>query len=185
MRTHEAELKVLMIASLGGDASAHRALLTRLSALLRGYYKRRLAGIGRSATEAEDLTQEALLAIHTRRHTYDPAEPLTPWVHAIARYKLIDHLRRTRAAAVDVPIEAAEDVLAGDDHVAAESALDLSRLMSGLPEKMRRAITLVKLDGLSVAEAAARSGMSEPAVKVSIHRGLKVLAAAIAGRGRT
>ena len=115
MSANETELKALMTASLAGDASAHRTLLNRLSANLRAYYKTRLARIGRSATEAEDLTQEALMAIHTRRHTYDPAELLTPWVHAIARYKLIDHLRRTNAARADVPIDDAAEVTARDD----------------------------------------------------------------------
>ena len=177
---HETELKALMVASLGGDAAAHRALLSRLSGHLRAYYKGKLARIGRGATEAEDLTQEALMAIHTRRHTYDPAEPLTPWVYAIARYKLIDHLRRTNAARADVPIDDAAEVTARDDHVGTESAYDLTRLLARLPDKMRRAIQSVKLDGLSVAEAAARNHMSESDVKVSVHRGLKALAAAIA-----
>src|SRR5450756_2355467 len=101
MTTNEIELRALMTASLGGDAVAHRNLLNRLSCHLRAYYQGRFARIGRSATEAEDLVQEALMAIHTRRHTYDPAELLTPWVHAIARYKLIDYLRRTRASQMD------------------------------------------------------------------------------------
>lgn len=178
--TTEADLKPLMLASLTGDAAAHRTLLDRLSRYLRGYYKGKLARIGRSATEAEDLVQEALLAIHTRRHTYDPAEPLTPWVHAIARYKLIDHLRHTRASMADVPIDNAEDMMADDDHVGAESAYDLYRLLGRLPDKMRRSIECVKLEGLSVIEAAARCGISESAVKVNVHRGLKALAAAIA-----
>jgi RNA polymerase sigma-70 factor (ECF subfamily) len=120
------------------------------------------------------------MAIHTRRHTYDPAEPLTPWVHAIARYKLIDYLRRTRTSSADVPIDDAEEVTAQDDHVGTESAYDLARLLAKLPEKMRRAIQSVKLDGLSVAEAAARCDMSESDVKVSVHRGLRALAASIA-----
>jgi RNA polymerase sigma-70 factor (ECF subfamily) len=176
----ETELEHLMIAGLDGDATAHRLLLERLSRLLRGYYKRRLAQIGRSATEAEDLMQEALLAIHTRRNTYDPGEPLTPWIHAIARYKLIDHLRRTRASRTDVPIDDAADIIAHDDHSDAESAHDLGKLMSQLPDKMQRAIQYVKLDGLSVAEAASRCGISESDVKISVHRGLKALGAAIA-----
>ncbi len=95
MTTHEVELKALMLASLDGDAASHRALLDRLSRRLRAYYKGKLAGIGRGASEAEDLVQEAVLAIHIKRHTYNPAEPLTPWVHAIAPYKLIDFLRRS------------------------------------------------------------------------------------------
>src|ERR1019366_5094622 len=103
---------------------------SRLSANLRAYYKARLARIGRSATEAEDLMQEALMAIHTQRHTYDPAEALTPWVYAIARYKLIDHLRRTRSSMTDLPIEDAGEIIAQDDYVATESANDLTRLLS-------------------------------------------------------
>jgi RNA polymerase sigma-70 factor, ECF subfamily len=179
MATIEAELKNLMVAGLAGDAAAHRSLLDGLSRRLRAYYKGRLARIGRSATEAEDLVQEALLAIHIQRHTYDPGEPLTPWVHAIARYKLIDHLRRTRASLADLSIDDAAEVMARDDHVEAESAYDLQRLLSRLPHKMRRAIECVKLDGLSVAEAAGQCGMSESAVKVNVHRGLRALAAAV------
>jgi RNA polymerase sigma-70 factor (ECF subfamily) len=185
MATHEIELKALMLASLDGDAASHRALLERLSRRLRAYYKGKLARIGRDATEAEDLVQEAVLAIHIKRHTYDPAEPLTPWVHAIARYKLIDFLRRSRASISDVPIEEADTIMAHDDHVDAESTYDLKRLMQRLPEKMRCSIEAVKLEGQSIAEAAERCGISESGVKVNIHRGLKALAALIAQETRT
>ena len=184
MAANEAELWALMKASLRGDAAAYRTLLSRLSANLRAYYKGRLARIGRSAAEAEDLMQDALVAIHTRRHTYDPAQALTPWVYAIARYKLIDHLRHTRASMADLPIEDAKEITAQDDYVGTESANDLTKLMNQLPEKMRRAIQAVKLDGLSVAEAASRCGMSESAVKVNVHRGLKALTASIAREKR-
>ena len=185
MTTHETELKELMLASLDGDGASHRALLERLSRRLRAYYKGKLAGIGRDATEAEDLVQEAVLAIHVKRHTYDPAQPLTPWVHAIARYKLIDFLRRSRASFADVPIDEADEVMAHDDNVSAESTYDVRRLMERLPKKMQCSIEAVKLDGLSIAEAAERCGISEPGVKVNIHRGLKALAALIAQETRT
>ena len=105
MTTAEAELKSLMRASQDGDAASHRGLLERLSSHLRAYYKSRLTKIGRGATEAEDLVQEAVLAIHIQRHTYDPEKPFTPWMHAIARYKFINFLRRTRASLADVPID--------------------------------------------------------------------------------
>jgi RNA polymerase sigma-70 factor (ECF subfamily) len=152
---------------------------------LRAYYKGKLAKIGRGAAEAEDLVQEAVLAIHIQRHTYDPGEPLTPWVHAIARYKLIDFLRRNRASVADVPIDEANEVTANDDHLSAESSFDVRRLLNHLPEKMRCSIEAVKLDGLSVAEAAQRCRISESGVKVNIHRGLKALAALIAQRTQT
>jgi RNA polymerase sigma-70 factor (ECF subfamily) len=180
MTTHEIELKALMLAGLDGDAASHRALLDRLSRRLRAYFKGKLAGTGRGASEAEDLVQETVLAIHIKRHTYNPAEPLTPWVHAIARYKLIDFLRRTRTSMADVPIDEADAVMAQDDNVIAESTYDVRRLMERLPKNMRCAIEAVKLDGQSIAEAAQRCGISESGVKVSIHRGLKALAASIA-----
>jgi RNA polymerase sigma-70 factor (ECF subfamily) len=180
MTASESELKALMTASLAGDAAAHRALLGHLSGRLRAYYKGRLARIGRGATEAEDLVQEALIAIHTGRHTYDPAEPFTPWMQAIARYKLVDHLRRTRASLAEAPIDDKTDVMAQDDHAGVESAYDLQRLLARLPDKMRRAIECVKIEGMSVAETASLCGVSESAVKVNVHRGLKALAASIA-----
>ncbi len=160
-------------------------LLERLSRHLRAYYKNKLERIGRSAEEAEELMQDALMAIHTRRDSYDPEQLFTPWVHAIARYKLIDHLRKTKSSMTDVPLEEANEVMAQDDHTATESALDLNRMLAALPDKMRRAIQYVKLDGLSVSEAATRCGMSESAIKVSVHRGLNAMAAAISRGQRT
>jgi tRNA G26 N,N-dimethylase Trm1 len=81
---HERELRALMTASLDGNAGAYHALFERLTGHLRAYYRRRFALIGHGHTEAEDLLQEALIAIHTHRGTYDPLQPFTPWVYAIA-----------------------------------------------------------------------------------------------------
>jgi RNA polymerase sigma-70 factor (ECF subfamily) len=177
--TSETELKALMLASLDGSAASYRALLERLSSRLRAYYKGRLGRFGRGATEVEDLVQEVLLAIHLKRHTFDAGEPFTPWVHTIARYKLIDYLRRTRTAA-SVPIDEAAEVLAQDDHADAESSHDIRVLLGRLPEKVRCPIECVKLEGRSVAEAAVRCGISESGVKINIHRGLRALATFIA-----
>jgi RNA polymerase sigma-70 factor (ECF subfamily) len=174
-----------MLAGLDGDASAHKVLLTGLSAHLRAYFKGQLARIGRAPADAEDLVQETLIAIHTRRHTYDRSQLLTPWVYAIARYRLVDYLRRTRASVRDVPIEEAAEVLADDDATAVDSGLDLMKLMSQLAPKTRQAIQFVKLDGLSVSEAAARTGMSQSAIKVSVHRGLRALSLLVRQRSHS
>ena len=182
VRSLETELRTLMLAGLDGDALAHRALLTGLSSHLRAYFKRRLARIGRSEADAEDLVQETLMAIHTRRHTYDRTQPLTPWVYAIARYRLIDSLRRAKASVKDVPIDEHVELFVDDDTGAIESGLDLERLLAQLPAKTRRAIQLVKLDGMSTHEAAARSGSSPSAVKVTVHRGLRALSLLVKSR---
>jgi len=183
MRSSETELKGLMIAALSGDERAYRELLGRVTRLLRGYYKNRLVQATRGAADAEDLVQETLMALHARRDTYDPAQPFTPWLYAIARYKLIDHYRRTPGHRANVPIDDVADIVAHDDQSSSESSLDLDRLLDELPSKFRTAIRRVKLEGLSVAETAAREGLSESAVKVNVHRGMKALATLIA-RGR-
>jgi RNA polymerase sigma-70 factor (ECF subfamily) len=175
IKSDEPELRTLMLAGLDGDEASHKALLTKLSAYLRAYFKGQLARIGRGPSDAEDLVQETLIALHTRRHTYDRSQLLTPWVYAIARYKLIDYLRRTKPTNMDVPVEEAEGVFAIDDVSAVDSGLDLKKLLAQLTPKTRQAIQFVKLDGLSVSEAAARAGMSESAIKVSVHRGLRAL----------
>ena len=164
-----------MLASLAGSDMATQALLTRLSALLRSYFKGRLTRIGRTTADAEDLVQETLISVHTHRHTYDRTQLLTPWAYAIARYRLVDYVRRTRTSAALLPLDEVPDLPAEGDASAIESALDLHALIAQLAPKTRRAIELVKLQGLSVSEAAASADMSESAIKVSVHRGLKAL----------
>jgi len=163
-----------MVRSLGGDGAAYAELLRKLQGYLRAYYLRRL---GRAA-DAEDLLQETLIAMHTRRATYDPSRPLTAWVHAIARYKLIDHYRKTKRQAEE-PLDDPDALFSSEDANAAEAQRDVERLLTGLPEKTRRLIRDVKIEGLSTAEAAAKHGISESAVKVGVHRGLKNLAARV------
>ncbi len=165
-----------MTASLDGDGGAYHTLLKQLTGHLRAYYRHRFARIGHGPTEAEDLLQEVLIAVHTHRHTYDRLQPFTPWIHAIARYKFLDYLRRTKSSFKDLPIASAEEVTAKSDMAAVESGLDLQRLMLRISSKARQVIQYVKLEGLSVSEAAVRCGMSESAVKVAVHRGLKALA---------
>ncbi|MET0294640.1 MAG: sigma-70 family RNA polymerase sigma factor [Phenylobacterium sp.] len=172
MISTENQLRGLMVAALAGDGAAYRLLLAELSGYLRGYFARRLPD--RSA-DVEDLVQETLMALHARRETYDTGRPLTAWVYAIARYRLADRLRaRARREALNV--ELPEDLFAAPEQEAAEARRDVMVLLATLPEKQRNPIMLTKLEGLSVEEAAARTGMSVSAVKVSVHRGLKKLA---------
>ena len=176
IRSVEPELRKLMLACLAGSDAATAMLLTRLSSQLRSYFKGRLTRMGRASADAEDLVQETLISIYTHRDTYDPAQPLTPWAYAIAHYRLVDFLRRTNTAAAALPLDAVPDPPADSDSNTTDSGLDLQALISQLTPKMRQAIELVKLQGFSVSEAAERTAMSESAIKVSIHRGLKALA---------
>src|SRR5260370_35288354 len=103
----EPELRTLMLAGLDGDEASHKSLLTKLSAYLRAYFKGQLARIGRGPSDAEDLGQETLIALHTRLHTYERSQLLTPWVYAIARYSLVDCLIGANFSHMDGPVVAA------------------------------------------------------------------------------
>lgn len=173
----EDRLRDLLVRGLAGDAGAYHAFLNDLSAHLRAFLRKRLT---RLPDEVEDLVQESLLAVHNQRHTYDPAQPLTAWVHAIAKYKLIDLLRR-RAGREQLsdPIDDELDLFVTSDTDAAMARRDLAKLLERLPARQRLPIVHMKLEGLTVIETARATGMSESAVKVGVHRGLKALAAMI------
>jgi RNA polymerase sigma-70 factor (ECF subfamily) len=180
MQLIEERLRSLMLQSLAGDAAAYRVFLDELTARLRSYLRRRLGGL---PGEVEDLLQELLLAVHNKRHTYDPKQPLTAWVQAIARYKLVDLLRRrSRSDVLTDPLDD-DQVFATTANDAAEAQYDVTKLLRGLPDRQRLPILYVKIEGASVTDTAVRTGMSESAVKVGIHRGLKALAERIRSIG--
>ncbi len=171
----EGRLKDLLVSGLAGNALAYHAFLKELSAHLRGFFRRRLTGL---PDEVEDLVQETLLAVHNKRETYRQDMPVTSWIHAIARYKLVDLFRgRARGEALNEPFDEALELFASPDAGAAEARHDLTRLLALLPDRQRLPILHVKLQGLSVAEAAQLTGLSESAVKIGVHRGLIALAA--------
>ena len=175
----ESALKPLWLRAQSGDDAAYRQALSLLATRLRGYLKRRLYGL---PDEVEDLVQETLLALHLQRGTYDPTLPVSAWAVAIARHKLVDLWRRRgrRDALHDVLDDVDESLLAVEVDEGATQR-DLLRLLRVLPEVQRQAIVMTKLEGLSVAEASARSGASESAIKVQVHRGLKRLADLVKG----
>lgn len=175
MKAGEDRLHALLLQGLAGDATAYQAFLKALSAHLRAFFKRRMSAL---PDDLEDLVQETLLAVHNQRHTYQSTQPLTAWVHAIARYKLIDLFRsRGLREALNDPLDDELQVFATSDTDASDARRDLGRLLSQLPDNQRLPIMHMKLEGLSVIETAQATGLSESAVKVGVHRGLKALAA--------
>jgi RNA polymerase sigma-70 factor (ECF subfamily) len=168
----EQRLRPLMLRAQAGDGAAWRDVLQALSGRLRPYFLRRLsAGY---AADADDLVQETLLAMHSRRTTYDPSLPITAWAHAIARYKLIDFWRRRRVRG-HVPLDDVIDFLWVEADTDADVRADLDRILAGLPDRQERLVRCVKIEGLSLAEAGQRLEMSEGAAKVALHRAMQTL----------
>lgn len=175
MEDIDLQIQSLISLSLAGDGAAYGRLLTLLAPRLRAYFGRRLPDPG----DAEDLVQDTLIAIHTKRATYDPALPFAPWVYGIARYKLIDHFRR-RGIRRQVPLEEAGVLLDQADTEAGATRADLQRLLARLPARQRGLLEDVRLRGLTIAEAAPRHGYTEGAAKVALHRSMKSLSASVA-----
>jgi RNA polymerase sigma-70 factor (ECF subfamily) len=168
-----------MRAANRGDDAAYRALLGEMAGVLRAVAARRLGGLGLDAHEAEDVVQEALIGIHQKRATWDETRPILPWVHAVARYKMLDSARRqgrSRRGRVDAPAEDFAEIVAAPEPAAPPGAADdAAKLLSALPDGQRRVVEAVAVEGLSHREAGEKLGMNEGAVRVALHRGLKRL----------
>ena len=172
MLADEATFARLMAAMQQGDRVAANVLLTEAGMWLERYFRRRVP-----PSHVDDLVQEVLIALHTKRASWDPARPFLPWLAAIARYRWVDHLRRVYREASEELDDSSGAQDSEEDVVLARVSLD--RLFARLPSGQAQAIELVKIEGLSIEEASQRSGQSESLVKVNIHRGLKKLAALV------
>lgn len=177
----EARLKPLWLRAQQGDEMAYRTALELIASRVRGFLRRRMQS---TPDEIEDLVQETLLALHLQRGTFDPAMPVSAWVTAIARHKLVDLWRRRgRRENLHDALDDVDETLLVAEPVEDGTQRDLERLLQGLPDVQRQAIVLTKIEGLSVAEASMRTGISESAIKVQVHRGLKKLAQWVKGSG--
>lgn len=169
----ESGLKPLWMRAQAGDEAACREALTRIAARLRGFFARRLQSL---PDEVEDLVQETLIALHVQRGTHDPALPVSSWMYAIARHKLVDLWRRRgRTQLMLEPLDEVDENTLPSAPEEQPARRDLLALLESLPAAQRRTIALTKIEGLSVAEAALRCGVSPSALKVRGHRGLKRL----------
>jgi RNA polymerase sigma-70 factor (ECF subfamily) len=159
-----------MRAALAGDSQAYRELLEAIAPHLRAIVQRGLSG----NADVEDVVQEVLLAIHLKRHTWMIDQPFTPWLNAIARHKVIDLLRK-RGRRGEIPIEGLEDVLPAPVEAEGTSHSELERLVGRLRGRSHDIVAAISLEGRSIGDVARRLAMSEGAVRVALHRGLKKL----------
>ncbi len=174
----------LMNAARAGDGAAYARLLSEVAEALRPLIRARLARLGFDAAHAEDALQETLIALHEKGGTWDGRRPITPWIRAIARHKALDlarRLGRARARTADAPVEDWAERLPAEAAAPLADAADAATLVAGLPLRERGVVSALGLEGLTVAAAALRLGMSEGAVRVAFHRGLARLRARAEG----
>lgn len=170
----EDRLSQKFLKGLAGDQRSYHEFLSELTILLRKYARRQLVRLGRGESEAEDIVQETLMAIHQRRHTFVKDLPVTAWAHAIARYKMIDFLRAKKS---DIRLVSLEETSTSVENYfdGLEAKISVNRFLSDLPEHFRKPIALTKLYGFSIQETAKYLKKSEATIKVNIHRGMKAL----------
>lgn len=166
------ELARLMRAASAGDARAYGEFLRRAAGLVRGFARRKVQGQG--GIDPEDVVQETLLAIHMKRHTWRDDSPVTPWLYAIARYKLIDAFRH-RGRRVEIEIGEIAETFA-EPQSETISDREIGRALETLTPGQRSVVAAVSVDGRSIGETAKSLGMSETAVRVALHRGLTAIA---------
>lgn len=167
----EAELSRLLKAAIAGDERAYADFLHRTAALVRGFARRKIVQGG---VDPEDVVQETLLAIHVKRHTWRDDAPVLPWVYAIARFKLIDAFRR-RGRRVEIEIDEIAETFA-EPETETVSERDINRVLDSLPPAQRSVVSAVSVEGRSIGETATKFGITETAVRVSLHRGLAAIA---------
>jgi len=124
--------------------------------------------------DPEDVVQETLLAIHLKRHTWRIDTPVTPWLYAIARYKLIDAFRR-RGRHVEIEISEIAETYA-EPEPETLSDREVGRALETLAPGQRSVVAAISVEGRSIRETAKSLGMTETAVRVAHHRGLAVIA---------
>lgn len=168
-----------MRAAGDGDERAYEWLLGDIARVLRVVVRRRCFALRLSSSETEDIVQESLIGIHLKRHTWDVRRPILPWVHAIARHKLLDAARRIRRVErlqIAMSIDDWVDAFPIDSAAADWRLVDVERRLAGLPRKQRSVVQSLGLEGATIRAVAERFAMSEVAVRVTFHRGLMRLA---------
>lgn len=166
-QNNQSKLDELARKVMENNSDAYRQLLTAIAPALRIYFRNQF----RLGEQAEDLTQETLIAVHTKFHTYRNTQPFVPWLYAIAKYKAIDYLRAQKRRPIETEMPANDIFPAVTD--SNEHGDALHKALATLSNRDYDLIKLAKLDGLSLNEISARMNISLAAVKVGIHRAMK------------
>ena len=165
----------LMHRAQSGDHAAYSELLRSITPLVRGFIYNRIG----NGADHDDILQEVLLGIHRASHTYNTDRPFTNWMFAIADHKVKDYLRThyRKKALKEVDFEKIEDFIAAPVTSEVSPSEVLNELLDKLPEKQRRIVYMMKIEGYSAQQVAKTMDMSVSNVKVTAHRAYKILIA--------
>jgi RNA polymerase sigma-70 factor, ECF subfamily len=167
---------------LAGDAAVFELLMRR--------HNQRLFRVARSVVgddgEAEDVVQETYVRAYTHLARFEGRSSVATWLTRIALHESLRRRRRGRRARAlgSVVVGPDEPVAAEADGPVArtETRTMLTEALDALPVTLRAVVVLRLVQGLSTRETAACLRMSEANVKVSLHRGRRMLLEAVQRR---
>ena len=169
----------LLAAHADGDPSAFRELFHRYHHQLI-----RVAGLrSRTAEDAADAVQEALLAVHRSAPTFRQHCTVSTWLHRIVINKCIDQLRQERLRSTVRTAGAAHPTTTAGADAGVLTSVMVHRALAALSTDHRAAVTAVDLQGYSVSDAARLLGIAEGTVKSRCARGRARLVVLLAGDG--
>ncbi len=173
------ELRQLVMSTRQGDTASYRRLLEQVAPFIRRAGLAVLRGYNRTDM-VEDVTQDVLLTIHLKLHTYDTDLPFLAWVRAVVRHRIIDVLRRNRLPTVSLDEPDFAEPAAQDNPELPAIRTDLHKLLGQLKPPAGDIIYALKVNGITTKELAVQHNTSESNIKIIVHRGLRKLAALIA-----
>lgn len=163
------EFTELLRAANHGDSGAYAKFLTGITPLLRRMIAQRIP-----TADVEDVVQEVLISVHKARHTYDGTRPIMPWLASITHFRMTDYLRKHYATMRHQMTDIAEvqDILA-DVTEGASASESIEELLKDVPEKQKRILTMMHVEGFTARQVGQKLNMNESAVKVAAHRAMK------------
>ena len=194
-RLKESSDEDLMKAYVQGDENAFEVLLSRFRQPLFGFLFRYL---GR-ADKAEDVFQDVFFEVIRAKTKYKPDFKFSAWIFRIARNRAVDRLRRNgfrEMESLDAGMDPRDDdsdsrinSVAGDEPSPEEAAggkefaIALEEVLADLPPEQREVFWLKERSGLSLAEIAEMTGVSQNTVKSRLRYALEKIRGELTGRG--
>jgi len=178
--TEQPGIDELVDRAVGGEPMAIELLIGRILPVVVRYCRSRMSVGAPSLTTADDVAQEACLAILTALPSFRrTGKPFLAFVYGIASHKVAD-AHRSAARTKSMPVAQVPDAAsteAGPEQfvVASSAAAVVDELLSHLPELQQEILRLRVVAGLSAEETAVALGMTAGAVRVSQHRALAKL----------
>lgn len=168
-------LKELMEKYQAGDRRAAERLVEMLNPSLARY----LYATSLGPLNLDDLLQECWLRIHKARSSYQPGEAPMPWILAIARHARIDFYRRwQRSSGRETELQDFSDESGRNPKLAGKQAMagdEMLQMLRNLPDSQREVLVMMKVNGMSIREAAAATNSTPAAVKQKAYRAYQTI----------